>query len=269
VAFEKLLSNGDQFATRLLSAFAVDREHPQLVHIATDGETYGHHHEFGDMALAYALRAVEKHSGVRLTNYPEFLHLHPPVHEARIVENSSWSCVHGIERWRSDCGCRIVVHPGWNQTWRAPMRAAFDWLRDQINPRFEAVCSQYFKDPWEARDDFITIVLDQSVEAEREFFARHQAKRLSPKARGHARELLHLQRHMMLMYSSCGWFFEDISGVEAKLLLRQAGWVIKEAREELTIDFLEGFLEQLQKARSNDPDVGDGARLLKSVCPEL
>ncbi len=269
VAFEKLLSSGDQFAGRLLSAFADDRRSPQLVHIATDGETYGHHHPFGDMALAYALKTIEKHSGVRLTNYSEYLHLHPPTHEARIVENSSWSCAHGIERWRSDCGCSIVVHPGWNQKWRKPMRDAFDWLRDEINPRFEAKAMELFKDPWAARDEFVQFLLDHSADAEKEFFARHQAKRLSPKARGEARELLHMQRHMMLMYSSCGWFFEDISGVEARILLRQSGRVISVARELLGIDLLGGSVERLREARSNDPEVGDGARVLAEECPGL
>lgn len=269
VAFEKLLSSGDQFAGRLLSAFDDDREAPQLVHIATDGETYGHHHPFGDMALAYALKTIEKHSGVRLTNYSEYLHLHPPLHEARISENTSWSCVHGIERWRSDCGCRVIVHPDWNQKWRAPMRAAFDWLRDEINSRFENIAGGILKDPWAARDSFVDLLLDKSTEAEKEFFAAQQAKRLSPKLRGEARELLHMERHMMLMYSSCGWFFEDIGGVEARILLRQAGWVINEARETLGIDLLEGFLERLREAKSNDPKAGDGAKVLREECPEL
>ena len=130
VAFERLLSNGEKFVGRLLGAFA---EHPgwdQLVHIATDGETYGHHHRFGDMALAWALNHVEHSRQARLTNYGEFLAIHPPAFEVEILENTSWSCAHGVERWRSHCGCRTEAHPTWRQDWRAPLREALDALRD-------------------------------------------------------------------------------------------------------------------------------------------
>jgi alpha-amylase/alpha-mannosidase (GH57 family) len=269
VAFERLLTNGDQFAAKLVSGFVEQRAQPQLVHIATDGETYGHHHSFGDMALAYALRAVEKHSGVRLTNYSEFLHLHAPQHEARILENTSWSCAHGVERWRSDCGCRMNTFADWNQEWRAPLRGSLDWLRDQINPHFERACSKHFTDPWSARNDFIDLYLSSDPVIEKEFIARHQSKRLTSASRLHALGLLRMQRHMMLMYSSCGWFFDDISGVEATIILRQAGWVIRMAREKLKIDPLEGFLERLSSARSNDPNAGDGASVFRQACPEL
>lgn len=269
VAFERLLTNGDQFAARLLSDFSEVRTHPQLAHIATDGETYGHHHTFGDMALAYALRAVEKHSGVRLTNYAEFLHLHAPQHEAKILENTSWSCAHGIERWRSNCGCKMNTLADWNQEWRTPLRESLDWLRDEINPHFEKVCGKHLADPWKARNDVIDLFLCPDPLTEKEFFARHQAKRLTSASREQALQLLHLQRHMMLMYSSCGWFFDDITGVEATILLRQAGWVIRNARETLRLDPLDGFLEHLRLARSNDPDAGDGASIFKLACPEL
>ncbi len=270
VAFEHLLANGEQFAERLLSGFAEsDVESPQLVHIATDGETYGHHHTFGDMALAYALHAVEQRSDVRLTNYSEFLHLHPPTHEATILENTSWSCAHGFERWRSNCGCRMNVNAGWDQEWRTPLRDAMDWLRDAANGIFEENASNYFTDPWAARDDFVTLLLDPSESAEKEYFSRLQVKRLTPTARRHAIALLDMQKHMMLMYSSCGWFFDDISGVEATMLLQQAGWVIAQARTLLKVDLLDGYLERLSAAKSNDPDAGDGAMILRRVCPSL
>ena len=133
VAFEGLLGDGKRFADRLMSGFSDTREGPQLVHIATDGESYGHHHRFGEMALSYALEEIQNNDLARLTNYGEFLEKHPAEDFAEIVDNSSWSCVHGIERWRSDCGCNSGGH-AWNQQWRAPLRAALDWLRDRLAP---------------------------------------------------------------------------------------------------------------------------------------
>lgn len=268
VAFEQVLSNGERFAELLRSNFRHESHEPQLVHIATDGESYGHHHTFGDMALAYALRVVEKHSDVRLTNYGEFLRLHPPQHEALIIENTSWSCAHGIERWRSDCGCRLG-HPDWNQKWRTPLRESLDWLRDEINPQFERVAGKYLKDPWAARDDAIELWLTSDSSTEKDFFARHQAKRLTSASRAQAVSLLRMQRHVMLMHSSCGWFFDDIFGVESRILMVQAGWVIKQARELMKIDLLEGFLSRISAAESNDPEAGDGAAIFRRSNPSL
>lgn len=132
VAFEHLLSNGEHFAQRLVSGFSDARRWPQLMHIATDGETYGHHHPHGDMALAYALDYIESRQLARITNYGEYLANHPPTHEVEIISNTSWSCMHGVERWRGDCGCNSGMKPGWTQHWRAPLRQALDWLRDEV-----------------------------------------------------------------------------------------------------------------------------------------
>src|SRR4029450_10929010 len=132
VAFEHLLARGENLAPRLLGAFDDHREHPQLVNIATDGETYGHHHRYGDMALAVALEHLDARPDVCLTNYGQFLELHPPTHEVEIAEGTAWSCAHGIGRWQSDCGCPAGSQPGWHQRWRAPLRAALDHLRDSL-----------------------------------------------------------------------------------------------------------------------------------------
>lgn len=269
VAFERLLANGGHFAAALLGAFVPGRHQPQLAHIATDGETYGHHHTFGDMALAYALRTIEREGGVRLTNYGEFLRLHPPTHTARILENTSWSCAHGVERWRSDCGCASGAHPDWNQAWRAPLRGALDWLRDEIAPRFEAELAGVVRDPWEARDEYIALILRPEPAAEKEYLARHQARRLTTTRRRRILDSMRIQRHLMLMYSSCGWFFDDIAGVEATMILRQAGWVIQQARAHYKIDLLPGMLERLRGAASNDPKEGDGAEVFLRACPQL
>jgi alpha-amylase/alpha-mannosidase (GH57 family) len=161
VAFETLLADGAAFAGRLLEA---DARHGEggLTHIATDGETYGHHHRHGDMALAFALRRIEEEEGVLLTNYAEHLERHPPTMEARIREHSSWSCAHGTERWRADCGCSTGAHPEWNQRWRRPLREAMDWLRDRLEPLYEEAMGELVEDPWGARDRYIELVLDRS-----------------------------------------------------------------------------------------------------------
>ena len=173
VAFEQLLSNGDKFRARLMGAFDSERKGPQLVHIATDGETYGHHHRHGDMALAYALRAIEADPDVQLTNYGEHLERFPPDHEVRIVERSSWSCVHGIERWRSHCGCSTGGRPGWNQEWRRPLRSALDWLRDRLAELYEDLAPRVLRAPWAARDAYVGVILDRSDAAIARFFAEH------------------------------------------------------------------------------------------------
>jgi alpha-amylase/alpha-mannosidase (GH57 family) len=164
VAFEGLLKSGESFAQRLSGGFSEKRTWPQMVHIATDGETYGHHHRFGDMALAFALYHIESKNIARLTNYGEFLEKHPPTHEVEIFENTSWSCAHGIERWRSDCGCSSGSNPDSHQAWRGPLRGALDWLRDSLAPKYEEMARQFLKDPWKARDEYIHIILDRSPE---------------------------------------------------------------------------------------------------------
>ncbi|HMF75802.1 MAG TPA: DUF3536 domain-containing protein, partial [Bryobacteraceae bacterium] len=204
VAFEKLLHDGGGFAARLTGAFSSERTWPQLMHIATDGETYGHHHRHGEMALAYALNTVETRKTAKITNYGEFLALFPPTHEVLIINNTSWSCVHGVERWRSNCGCN-GGRPGWNQEWRRPLREALDWLRDHITPRFEALGAKLLSDPWAARDGYISVVLDRTSESRVRFGQQHFARILTAEEQVTVWKLMELQRHAMLMYTSCGW----------------------------------------------------------------
>ena len=261
VAFERLLTRGEDFADRLVGGFSGERQWPQLLHIATDGESYGHHHRFGDMALAYALYRIEAEGLAKLTNYGEYLAKHPPDHEAEIIENSSWSCVHGIERWRSNCGCSSGGHPGWNQEWRAPLRRALDRLRDDLAVRFEERGREYLKDPWLARDEYIDVVLDRSDGSADAFFMRHAAQELSGEDRSRALRLLELQRHALLMYTSCGWFFDELSGIETVQVIQYAARAIQ-LWEGLSGENLEpGFLDALKEAKSNVPLQGDGARV--------
>ncbi len=189
VAFERLLNDGGRFARRLLDAFSDQREGPQLAHIATDGETYGHHHAFGDMALAYALDHIESSGLAKVTNYGEFLEKHPAEHDVEILENTAWSCVHGVGRWNANCGCNSGGHGEWNQEWRAPLREALDWLRDEIAPCYEKMAGRFFKDPWAARNNYIHVILDRSPES-RERFAAANFRRKTVKG---ARSREHLE----------------------------------------------------------------------------
>ncbi|HLZ42931.1 MAG TPA: DUF3536 domain-containing protein [Candidatus Sulfotelmatobacter sp.] len=260
VAFEGLLSDGKRFADRLMSGFSDARQGAQLVHIATDGESYGHHHHFGEMALSYALEEIQKDNLAQLTNYGEFLEKHPAEDFAEIVENSSWSCVHGVERWRGDCGCNSGGHP-WNQQWRAPLRAALDWLRDRLAPIFESQGKLYLRDPWASRDDYIRVILDRSEESRSAFFAEHAIRPLDQGQQVTVLKLLEMQRHALLMYTSCGWFFDELSGIETVQVIHYAGRALRLA-EECSGESIEGeFEQQLAKAKSNLPEHGDGARI--------
>ncbi|MGD8375573.1 MAG: DUF3536 domain-containing protein [Acidobacteriota bacterium] len=270
IAFEGLLGSGDRLADRLLGSLATDGEHPQIASVATDGETYGHHQKHGEMALAYALERIDRGSGARLTNYGEYLERHPPDHEVEIVERSSWSCEHGVERWRSDCGCRIGAHPGWDQRWRGPLRQGLDGLRDDLAPRFEEAAGRHLRSPWEARDDYVELLLDRGDAAAEAFWSRHAVAPLDDASRVQVRKLLEMQRNAMLMYTSCGWFFDEISGIETVQILRYAGRSIQLAREALGHDPEPDLLRHLTAAPSNLPEHGDGARIyVEQVRPAM
>jgi len=262
VAFEGLLTSGERFAERLLSPVSANPERDRLINVATDGETYGHHHRHGEMALSYALHHIESNGWARLTNYGEYLELHPPEHEVEILENTSWSCAHGIGRWREDCGCHTGGQPGWTQSWRTPLRHALDWLSQALAPRYEAAAGALFTDPWAARNDYIQVILDRSPANVDAFLARH-AKGQPPAGadRVRALRLLELQRQAMLMYTSCGWFFNDLAGIETLQVLRYAGRVVQLAEQLFEGDYEADFLRLLELARSNDPNAGTGRDL--------
>jgi len=248
IAFNGILDDGKDLGARLLQAAAEDGDGAWLAHVATDGESYGHHHRHGEMALAVALEMIEADPGVELTNYAEYLARHPATRRASVVEDSSWSCAHGVERWRSDCGCSTGRNPEWNQRWRGPLRDSLDWLRDQLIGPFEGVGSDLFPAPWAARDAYIEVVLGGS---EARFLEENALPGLSEEQRDTAIGLLEIQHRAMLMYTSCGWFFDDISGLEAVFVLRHAGRVAQLAREVLKLDLETEFLARLEAARSN------------------
>jgi alpha-amylase/alpha-mannosidase (GH57 family) len=264
IAFEGLLNSGENFAARLKGGFK-DGAQTQLMHVATDGESYGHHHRHGEMALAYALRLLERDRTVKLTNYGKHLEQFPPEFEAEIVEDTSWSCAHGVERWRSNCGCN--GGKPFNQLWRAPLRQALDELRDALAPLTEEEGNKLFKDVWAARDAYIDVVLDRSAEQTVRFFREHENHELSEAERVRALELMEMQRHAQLMYTSCGWFFDDISGIETVQIIAYAARVLQLAKEIFggAAEGLEpAFLARLAEAKSNVASACDGAQIYKT-----
>jgi alpha-amylase/alpha-mannosidase (GH57 family) len=264
VAFEGLLSSGENFAHRLAGIFSDERDWPELAHIATDGESYGHHHRFGDMALAYALNTIESNQLARLTNYGEYLERHPPTYQVEIIEETSWSCSHGIDRWCGNCGCSSGGRPDWNQEWRAPLRHAMDWLRDSVAMRYEELAARYLKNPWAARDDYVSVVLDRSATNVDAFLARHRSRPLGEEELIRTLKLLEMQRYAMLMYTSCGWFFDEISGIETVQVMQYAGRTVQLAQDLFGDSLEERFVERLAKAKSNIPEQGDGRRIYES-----
>jgi alpha-amylase/alpha-mannosidase (GH57 family) len=256
VAFEGLLNNGDALAGRLLGAFAADDPSPQLVHIATDGESYGHHHPFGEMALAYAFGVIEGQPWVRLTNYAQMLAAHPPEWEVQIAEPTSWSCAHGVERWRSNCGCR-TGNPNWSQEWRRPLRETLDWLRDRVAAVFEAHGARYLRDPWAARDAYIEVILDRSLMQVESFLDVHGRPEIHDDDRVNALRLLEMQRHAMLMFTSCGWFFDEVSGIETVQVIKYAARALQLA-EAFGERLEDEFVKRLAAAKSNLRQWRDG-----------
>ncbi|MEM7575110.1 MAG: DUF3536 domain-containing protein [Bacteroidota bacterium] len=248
VAFEGLLNDGHRLAERLTRALDWHNEEDQLSHIATDGESYGHHHDRGEMALAAALDQLDRRSDVALTVYGQYLEKHPPEWEAQIHENSSWSCVHGVERWRSNCGCHTGGEAGWNQSWRGPLRDALDYVRKITTDVFEREAAPLFSDPWAARDDYIELVLDREKS---DAWLAERAKGGEVFNRTRMLRLLEMQRHAMLMYTSCGWFFNEVSGIETLQILQYANRAIHLAEVISQQEYHATFEELLEQTPSN------------------
>ena len=253
IAFERALASSRGLVEKFVSAASGG----ELVNVATDGETYGHHFKFGDLCLTHALTVEAKEAGFWITNYAEYLDQHPPETEVEIDEGpdgegSSWSCVHGVGRWSRDCGCHTGGEEGWNQAWRKPLREALNFLRDDAAQKFESVGSELLHDPWAARNDYIDVILDPE-HARSEF--------LQPRIL----DLLEMQRSALLMFTSCGWFFSDLAGIETIQVLRYAARVI-DLMNKLDLDPpTKEFLEILSEAKSNRPEKGNGSDLFLSV----
>ena len=257
IAFEKALRSSQELVEQFIRAAAAGGN---LVNVATDGETYGHHFKFGDLCLTHALEVEAKKAGFWITNYGEYLDRYPPELEVEIDngpngEGSSWSCAHGVSRWSRDCGCHTGGEGSWNQSWREPLREALNFLRDDTAIKFENLGSELLRDPWGARNDYIAVILDER-RARDEFFETHAAP---PIDESRVFKLLEMQRSALLMFTSCGWFFSDLAGIETIQVMRYAARVI-DLQSQLGFEPPQkGFLELMAEAKSNDPEKGNGA----------
>jgi Domain of unknown function (DUF3536)/Glycosyl hydrolase family 57 len=238
IAFGPLVRDADLWMARILEP-ELPVSGPLLRSMATDGETFGHHHRFGEMALAATIAKLQAHPDVRIDNYASFLARHPAKHEIKLVEPSAWSCAHGVERWRSNCGCR--VHEGTSQAWRAPLRAGLEWLATEVHALYDQEARPFFPDPWSARTTYAITGAPSDLPVR-------------------ARELLELERNTLRTFTSCGWFFDDVAGIETLQILKYAARAIELAGAEA--ERLErGLLERLAHAHSNDPKAGTAADL--------
>ncbi len=254
IAFGDLLYNGGNLANRMLGLLPApsDSDEGSLAHIATDGETYGHHHRSGEMALAFCLEQLRRSDDVQVTIYGQFLDMYPPTRDVEIVERSSWSCVHGVERWRAACGCNSGGNPRWQQQWRGPLREALDLVRDSLREVYERKAGDIFRDPWEVRNRYIEFMIDRSPSGFRRFIAA-EAPGLDPRYHELTVTLLEMQRNCLLMYTSCGWFFDEISGIETVQILQYAARALQLCRKVGGSDPTPRFLQVLKRAPSNIP----------------
>ena len=270
VSFGDLLRDGNAFCKQFAKAYQPSKKRPQLIHIATDGETYGHHKKFGDMALVFALKDGFPSRGFEIINYGAFLKRFPPVYEVEIDEGpkgegTSWSCMHGVGRWKENCGCSTGGREGWNQKWRRPLREALDFLRDELASLYEKEGEKIFRDVWEARNGYIKVILDRSPQEVARFFETFGVKGLDEKRRIRGLRLLEMERHALLMYTSCGWFFADLSGLETVQILKYASRAIQLAQELTNQGIEEKFVESLSRAKSNFPEMGDGRQVYQTL----
>ena len=249
MGFNDVLDSSQHFAGRIAQAVRGDHRQAQLISVATDGETFGHHKGGAEKALAYAVTQEFPARGWTVTNYAHYLSLHPPTWEVELKPVTAWSCSHGVDRWQDDCGCG--GGGSWNQQWRRPLRDSLDWLRDRLVPIYQDLGSRLFSDPWEARDHYVHILRDRAVPQLNQFFEQHQSHPLSELERVDALRLLEMQRHALLMYTSCGWFFDEISRPEGTQILRYAARAIELAGDVAGIQLEQDFVARLALAPSN------------------
>lgn len=253
IAYGGLLHSGADFAGRFIEAFGQEDNGPRLVHIATDGESYGHHHRHGDMALAFCLHHIRSKQLANITIYGEYLEKFPPEYEVQIRENTSWSCAHGVERWRSHCGCNAGRYPNGTQQWRGPLRKALDQLRDKLMVYYENEVKQFVDDPWQLRNEYIELLLDRTPEKTMKFLNEKTGKKLSSEQVTHMLKLLEIQRNAMLMYTSCGWFFDDIAGIETTQIMKYATRAMQLVGDiDGNMHLSEDFKSTLAEAETND-----------------
>lgn len=263
MGFGELLSSSFLLASRLGQAIKGDHRPSQLISVATDGETFGHHKTDTERCIAYAFTTEFPRRGWTVTNFAHYLSLNPPTWEVILKPATAWSCAHGVDRWQEDCGCGGGGE--WHQKWRRPLRDTLDWLRDELITIYEETGSKYFKEPWLARDEYIQVILDRTPTNVERFLAQHQVYHLNKAEQIDALRLLEMQRHALLMYTSCGWFFEEISRPEGVQIMRYAARAIELAAEVAEVQLEHEFVSRLSHAPSNVESFGHGAEIYRQL----
>jgi alpha-amylase/alpha-mannosidase (GH57 family) len=266
IAFDDLIFSAERLLDRIDTAKIPGSSIPQLLSIAVDGETFGHHKKFSERTIAYLFSELASRRGYSVVNYAEFLDMQPPEWEVILKdgynsEGSSWSCLHGVDRWKKDCGCNTGSQPGWNQKWREPLRDGLNSLRDKLSVIYEMLGREYFKDVWEARNDYIDLILDNSSDNINNFFVRHSKRELNSDEKELCLNMLEMQKYSMYMFTSCGWFFADISGLETKKILEYSKRAVEFGESLSGLDLKSGFLDELKKAHSNIPEFVNGKEI--------
>jgi alpha-amylase/alpha-mannosidase (GH57 family) len=261
VAFDDVLESSQNLLKKINSAAEKDLTSPQFISVATDGETFGHHKKHAERTLAFFLMSLAPQNNLKNVNFGEYLELHAPEYEVDIKqgndsEGTSWSCVHGVKRWKEDCGCGGGGE--WHQQWRKPLRETLDWLRDQLIILYENIGGLLFKDVWKARNEYIYLLNDGSDEEKAKFFMENSLRQINEHETILCLKLLEMQRYSMLMYTSCGWFFSEISGLETVKILEYASRAMEIAKEISGIEIESEFTKRLALAKSNLPRYKNG-----------
>ncbi|MGD1909718.1 MAG: DUF3536 domain-containing protein [Rivularia sp. (in: cyanobacteria)] len=263
MGFSDVVYNSSHFAGRIGAAVRGDHRQSQIISVATDGETFGHHKKGTEKTVAYAFTQEFPRWGWTVTNYAHYLSLNTPTWEVELKPVTAWSCAHGVDRWQDDCGCGGA--PGWHLKWRKPLRDCLNWLRDRLVEVYEEEGIKYFSDPWRTRDEYIEVILDRSASNISGFLNRHQNHKLQASEQVDALRLLEMQRHSLLMFTSCGWFFEEISRPEGTQILRYAARAMELAAEVAGVQLEKGFLERLDRAPSNIDSFRTGAEVYRQL----
>ncbi|MBW4555501.1 MAG: DUF3536 domain-containing protein [Trichormus sp. ATA11-4-KO1] len=264
MGFSDVVYNSSHFAGRIGSAVRGDHRPAQLISVATDGETFGHHKKGTEKTLAYAFIGEFPKHGWTVTNFAHYLSLNTPTWEVELKPVTAWSCAHGVGRWQDDCGCGGEGGV-WHQKWRRPLRNALNWLRDQLIEVYEEHGRQLFRDPWQARDEYIQVMRDRSPANVNRFLSRHQTHKLTAAEQVDALRLLEMQRHALLMFTSCGWFFEEISRPEGTQILRYAARALELAGDVAGVQLEKSFLKRLGLAPSNVDLFKHGAEVYRQM----
>jgi len=272
MAFDDVLFNSQNLLNKINQAVIVNSENERLISAATDGETFGHHKKFADRTLAHFLKVLAPLNNINILNFGEYLEKHPPQYEVIIKpgengEGTSWSCPHGVKRCKDDCGCG--GGDSWNQKWRKPLRETLEWLRDQLIVIYNQHGALYFKDVWKARNEYINVIVNDTPESRLKFISENSNRSLTSNESETYFRLLEMQKYAMFMFTSCAWFFSEISGIETVKILEYAARAIELANDISGIDLEGEFLKKLSEAKSNIKEYVDGRNIYLKMVKQI